>query len=403
MSLSIFISADVADLKLHDSSEEIACARELLTLGQRNEVKQESYFISKESSRKLVTRNIPGQRLVVSVPSLTRNTTRPNSGLNLDGNISDSSEESEDEVPDVHVVSKLFPLSDLLLSRNTNSGPKSTVEDSCCNPTRLLKKKVPREKSWIKKEKLNGRTHSRPELVLDENYLMNGGRPPTSDQSVRPCKVILPRLSSSSCLSERTNKHSVSQVMPGGQPTTEASQPHRVVSEPSALRAVDFPCDIKMNSNVTDAALASSVSTNPSFSAPQTSFIGSTGTIGQFGSTTISTVTSQVIQAMPLAQSPVLVFSGNSNNLSNAATVVSSGGLPAGLPTNLVLSSFPGSAMQMTAIPINKGILGVGGVGGPQAINIQTSDVIKVPVALNGGGVMLAPAQPSLAKPSQEL
>ena len=152
-----------------------------------------------------------------------------------------------------------------------------------------------------------------------------------------------------------------------------------------------------MNSNVTDAALASSVSTNPSFSAPQTSFIGSTGTIGQFGSTTISTVTSQVIQAMPLAQSPVLVFSGNSNSLSQAATVVSSGGLPAGLPANLVLSSFPGSAMQMTAIPINKGILGVGGVGGPQAINIQTSDVIKVPVALNGGGqVMLAPAPPSL-------
>ena len=73
----MFISADVADLKLHDSSEEIACARELLTLGQRNEVKQESYFTSKESSRKLVTKNIPGQRLVVSVPSLTMNKTRP--------------------------------------------------------------------------------------------------------------------------------------------------------------------------------------------------------------------------------------------------------------------------------------------------------------------------------------
>ena len=146
-----------------------------------------------------------------------------------------------------------------------------------------------------------------------------------------------------------------------------------------------------MNSNVTDASLASSAPTNPSFQPPQTSFIGSPA-IGQFGSSTISTVTSQVIQAVPLAQSPVLVFSGNSNNLTNAATVVSSGGLP----TNLVLSSFPGSAMQMTAIPINKGILGV---GGPQAINIQTSDVIKVPVALNGGGVVLAPAQPGLALP----
>ena len=109
----MYISADVADLKLHDSSEEIAAARELLTLGQRTEVKRASCFISKESTRKLVTKNLPGQRLVVSVPSLRLNKTRPSSGLNLDGNISASSEESEDEAhddddDDVNVVSKLF-------------------------------------------------------------------------------------------------------------------------------------------------------------------------------------------------------------------------------------------------------------------------------------------------------
>ena len=360
----------------------MSCARELLTLGQQSPVKRESYFVSKESSRKLVT-NIwsgSGQRLIVSVPSQSK--TRTNPGLNLDGNISDSSEESEDDQTE-NVVSNLVSLSHLLLSRNSISGPKSTVEDSCCNP-RLLKKKVSRHKSRKKKEKCKGRAQNRKDFVLDENHLMNGGRTPSSDSSVRPCSVILPRLTSQS---ERTNRHSVLQVIPA----SEVSQPHRARSEPSA--AADLPCDNKMNSNVMDASMASSASTNPSFQPPQTSFIGSPA-LGQFGSTTISTVTSQVIQAVPLAQSPVLVFSGNSNNLTNAATVVSSGGLP----TNLVLSSFPGSAVQMTAIPINKGILGV---GGPQAINIQTSDVIKVPVALNGGGVMLAPAQTGLALPHQ--
>ena len=69
--MSIFFSADaVADLKLHDSSEEIACARELLTLGQQSPVKRESYFVSKESSRKLVT-NILSLRMHINCNSET--------------------------------------------------------------------------------------------------------------------------------------------------------------------------------------------------------------------------------------------------------------------------------------------------------------------------------------------
>ena len=343
-------------------------------------MKRDSFIVRKEASRNPVSARHDSsgrvQRVIVSVAGNSLgNTTRAHAGLNLDGNITDSSEystEEEDEEDDAsrNVVSKVYSLSHLLLSRNS-ACPKSTVEDSCCNPPLLKTDK--RHLSWIKRNK------EEIKVNVGRSCLLNGGLSPSRDRSVRPCKVILPRLPA----------HAAAPRVPrprGVGPDTDSS----VNSEPTQCGA-EKPCDNKMTSNVNDAMAASSSSfTKPSFAAPQPTFI-SAAPLGQFGSTTISTVTSQVM-AVPLPQSPVLVLSG-SNTLANTATVVTSGALP----TNLVLGSFPGSAMQMTAIPINKGVLGV---GGPQAINIQTSDVIKVPVALNGGGVVLAPPPAPVLAPA---
>jgi len=387
------------DLKIRDSSEEIACARELLTLGQ-NTVKREQLVLNPVTSSKIVS-NPAGQRVIVSVPSLkTQNTPRSHSGLNLDGNISESSD-SEDES---NHVSKILSLSRVILRRN--SGPKSTVEDSRCSPA-VLKKPNKKLFSWSKKN-LNGKPKAK-DFIPSYNGLMEGGSPPSIDTNLRPCKVTLPRLS----VEDRGLCPGALRDMPGG-PINEAQgkdahsdcpseagalNPSYQIntlhpSEPSQC-GVDNSCDIMINSNMGDAMTSSSHSFHPQ----QTTYINSS--MSQFGTSTMSTVTSQVM-AMPLAQPPVLVFSANSNNLNNAGPVVASGGLP----TNLVFSSFPGSAMQMAAIPISKGILGV---GGPQAINIQPTDVIKVPVALNSGGVMLAPNPAvggcvvTLAQPQQGL
>ena len=98
-----------ADLKLHDSSEEIACARELLTLGQHDEVKRDSFIVSKETSQLLSTcynnNNTSSgpavQRLIVAVPPAEQNMARSQvSGLNLDGNITDTSEDSSSDIED---------------------------------------------------------------------------------------------------------------------------------------------------------------------------------------------------------------------------------------------------------------------------------------------------------------
>ena len=70
-----------ADLKLHDSSEEIACARELLTLGQHDEVKRDSFIVSKETNQLMssynynnnITNTGPVQRLIVAVPTMDQN------------------------------------------------------------------------------------------------------------------------------------------------------------------------------------------------------------------------------------------------------------------------------------------------------------------------------------------
>merc|ERR1712130_162019 len=92
------------------------------------------------------------QRLIVAVPPAEQNMARSQvSGLNLDGNITDTSEDSSSDIEDEeedeedeeeedddttnNVVSKVFSISQLLLSRNSPAAcPKSTVEDSCCNP-----------------------------------------------------------------------------------------------------------------------------------------------------------------------------------------------------------------------------------------------------------------------------
>ena len=396
-------SVESDDLKLHgDSSEDIACARELLTLGQHNEVKRDSFIVSKESSRSKLSSAAhhtgvggPVQRVIVSRvpgprhdgPHLAHRHTAGN--LNLDGNISDtsdnSSEDEEEEDCDEDVsaknVSKMYSISNLLLSRNHAACPKSTVEDSCCNP-KLLNKEEKRHLSWTKRKKLKAN---------DTEFLespMNGGLPPLApdNERVRPCKVILPKLSVDT--DTVVNSEELS-----------AKDRDNYLEEGEKK-----PCDTKMASNntINDATAATNISslTKPSYIAvssqppqPAATFISS----GQamFGSTTITSVASQAqVMAMPLAQNPVLVLSG-APTLSGAGNMVTT----AGLPGNLVLGSFPG---QMTAIPFNKGQL-LGTVGGQpvqpgQAINIQTSDVIKVPVALNGGGVVLAaPPGPQLS------
>ena len=382
---SLFSCLVDADLKLRDSSEEIACARELLTLGQHNQVKRESYIVSnKETNHKIVSPRVGGQRVIVSVPSLETghvSVTRVHSGLNLDGHVTDSSEQSDESECEMEestkkaIVSKkknVFSLSHIL-SRNS-ACPKSTVEDSCCAPP-LLNKPVKKEISWTKRKKL--KQHFSEKDGLEEDFLKNGGVAPFQDPCVRPCQVIIPRLS--------VDTDSVVNV------SKQSDQEKSEEKSENIKKRGENPCDTILTSNVNDTMSVTSTSNNTSFQTAQ-SAIMSSNPIGQFDGTTINTVNSSQMMAVPLAQNqgPVLMLSG-ANNLTTGATVVSSGGLP----TNLVLSSFPGSAMQMTAIPINKGILGV---GGPQAINIQTSDVIKaVPVALNGGGVMLAPSPSPVA------
>ena len=69
--LRVLILVESDDLKLHDSSEDIACARELLTLGQHSEVKRESFIVSKDSSRSKASSaahdsSVSVQRVIVS-------------------------------------------------------------------------------------------------------------------------------------------------------------------------------------------------------------------------------------------------------------------------------------------------------------------------------------------------
>ena len=370
---NIYILVD-ADLKLHDSSEEIACARELLTLGQFNQLHRESVLVSRTNNLKRTPRGV--QRVIVSVPKKTVNSTRSHSGLNLDGNITDSSSEtSSDQEDDIDsddsdntsksLVSNLCSLSNLILSKNS-ACPKSTVEDSCCNPPLLNESEQERLSSWSNINKL--KTKRTLNYVNNENCPMNGGATPASspNTSVRPSKVNTPRLSS---------------VTTVGQCESDCAKTI-IESEPFGT---DKLCDIK-TANMSDSVSSASSVTNSSFQV-----VNSVASPATFITSNVVSQSQGQVMAVPLPQQPVLVFSG-ANNLTAGATVVTSGGLP----TNLVLSSFPGNAMQMAAIPINKGILGV---PGPQAINIQSSDVIKVPVALNGGSVVLAPApaQPALA------
>ena len=45
--LRVLILVESDEIKLHgDSSEDIACARELLTLGQHNEVKRDTFIVT---------------------------------------------------------------------------------------------------------------------------------------------------------------------------------------------------------------------------------------------------------------------------------------------------------------------------------------------------------------------
>ena len=392
--LRVLILVESDEIKLHgDSSEDIACARELLTLGQHNEVKRDTFIVSKESSRSKLSSAAhqagvggPGQRVIVArVPGPHLGHRHTTGQLNLDGNISDtsdnSSEDEEEEDCDEDVsaknVSKMYSISNLLLSRNSAACPKSTVEDPLCNP-KLLKKQEKRHLSWTKRKKLKAN---------DTDFFespMNGGTPPLAPDNnrVRPCKVILPKLSVDTAVkSEELSVKDTDIYLEDGEKK---------------------PCDTKMASNNTlneNATAATNISSlnKPSFiavSTPQQPTYISSGQ-GMFGSTTITSVTSQAqVMAMPLTQNPVLVLSG-AQTIGGAGTMVTAGGLPG----NLVLSSFPG---QM--IPFNKGqLLGTVAGGQPvqtgQAINIQTSDVIKVPVALNGAGgvVLAAPPGPQLS------
>ena len=93
-------------------------------------MKREQLVLNAVTSSKIVG-NHAGQRVIVSVPSLKTNTPRSHSGLNLDGNISESSDSEDDS----NHISKILSLSRVILRRN--SGPKSTVEDSRCSPAVL--------------------------------------------------------------------------------------------------------------------------------------------------------------------------------------------------------------------------------------------------------------------------
>lgn len=369
-----------ADLNNRDSSEEIACARELLTLGQ-NSVKRPLPHTPPPThgvQYKTLPRQQRSQRVIVEVPSVQRGLQHSHPGsLNLDGNASASDTEEEDET---RSFCKIISLSEVLLCRN--SSPKSTVEDSCLQYPAVLN--TSNKKSFYRNKKTRSSRSEKSEIISRCDALKEGSRPlPPELSQVKPCIVSLSRLPAMS---------GTLRLLPDTLSDPSDSHPR----EPSQCGVVDNTCDTIMITSMSSVAPTSTfIQTGPQLPAPQ-------------GTT--------YIMAPGQPQGQVLVFSGGGPTFSNTGgSMVTSAGLPggsivtsAGLQGNLVLVSagpnpFPGQAVQM--VPMSKGLMG------PQTISVQPDgNVIKVPVGLNGGmggmvipGGVTLPQSPGIVTLSQPL
>ena len=359
-------------MNIRDSSEEIACARELLTLGQNSVTRPSppSPLPLNSLQYKTLPRAARSQRVIVEVPHSPSRAPPPShrTSLNLDGNVSDNGSDTEEETED---VCKIISLSQILLRRN--SSPKSTVEDSCCYPA-VLNKSNKKSFCWNKKKHLSKSEQSENsgscDGLEDEGHHARPGKP-----QLRGCAVSLPRL-----------------------PVMSAS-----------LRAPDPSSDSNTDSRETSSQCSvdekncdTILMTSMSSIAPTTPTFIQAGPVGAPAGATYIMTPSQ-------PQGQVLVFSGGGNTFpATAGTIVSTAGGHAGLQGNLVLvsgnpSPFPGQAMQM--VPMSKGLIA------PQTISIQPEgNVIKVPVGLNGGiggmvipGGVTLPQSPGLVTLSQPI
>ena len=343
------------DSDLSDSSEEIACARELLTLGQ-NSVPRHPHPPGRLGIR--------SQRVIVEVPSLQRPPHSHPGSMNLDGNVSASDTEDEDETKP---MCKIISLSQVLLRRNSiPKSPKSTVEDSCCYPA-VLNTSNKKLFCWNKKKHLSRSENSEKPNCCDG--------PPCGASQVKRCTVTLPRLP----------------AMSGSLTDAAFSSDTDSQQRDAGLAAgTDNTCDTMMLTSMSPSM--PSAPTYIQAPAPQQLAPGPQG--------------ATYIMAPGQQQGQVLVFSAPGPTFSSTTgTIVTSA--TGGLQGNLVLMSagagpFPGQAVQM--VPMAKGMMG------PQTISLQPDNVIKVPVGLNGGlggmvipGGVTLPQSPGMVTLSQPL
>ena len=373
------------EFRIRESSEEIMCAKELLTLGQNCFSKVDpmncSFYVEEDM------KNL-GQILVHVPPNVkTKNQfeVKSPSGtfLNIDGNFSDSSDSAGESDCENISISRDRPASYRVMLNN-HSGSKSTVEGSC--PSALAKKPFDSVSKCKRKKKTKKKVQNSSTVCASKNFevktnlcdgeLMVGDCPPSSPK---------PHFASSSFLIpgkslEATDGADKIALSLGAGESVNIQREQKVVATPE----IKFtPCDISesgcnMNNIVSTAEAVVTMANNP-VTAGLLSFQQSLGTLTSVPATVCMSGINGAgghivaVAGMNLGHNqPVLVFSTNSN-MSGFASAA------AGPSGNLILGNFSGTAMPMTLFP---------GTGGNKMlsagqVSLQGGEILK----LTSGGL----------------